>query len=63
MNAPELFDAPDEDLLQMMVIVRAAKWAGVKAWELADAPAGWLDITLLCMDAEQEAWKRAKHGN
>lgn len=57
--APDVYEEPDADLVQSLTLVRAAKWAGVRPWELAEKPAIWLDLILLAQDAEQQVIRNA----
>jgi hypothetical protein len=41
------------------LVLRAARYLGVAPWELADAPAVWLDWALAAMQVEAEVEARA----
>jgi hypothetical protein len=56
-SAPELFDPPDQELLEAIMLVKTAKWMGVAPWDLAEQPIWWLDLASLAV--ELEADKRA----
>lgn len=51
-SAPELFDPPERDLLDTLMLVRTAKWMGVAPWELAGQPIAWMDIASMAMEIE-----------
>lgn len=37
--------------------IRAAKYLGVKPWELAEQPKFWREVALMAENAEHEAFK------
>lgn len=58
--APDLYDPPDAGLVQVLTLVKAARWQGVAPWELAAQPAWWLDIIQTAMDVEQAVHEKQR---
>lgn len=50
--APEVMEPPEMDVLDLVNLVLAAKWAGVAPWELAKMPVAWFDAIHLAREAE-----------
>lgn len=57
LTAPDLFDAPDPDLLDFLNISRIARNYNVAPWELMQQPAFWMELGALDMEMQQHIMK------
>lgn len=62
LNAPQLMEPPDANIIDAVNLVIAAKWAGVAPWELAQKPIAWLDIIRLAMEVETASARKQPAG-
>lgn len=60
LSAPDLFEAPDPDLVADWNLVHVARWMRVAPWELLERHGYWLELGQLGLEFENE---QAKKGN
>lgn len=58
LSAPEMFDEPDKDLLEMLNLSRIARNYHVAPWALANVPYFWMQLGELDIDVQHAISKR-----
>lgn len=57
LTAPDLFEAPDPDLLEWLNISRIARNYNVAPWELVKQASFWMELGALDMEMQQHIAK------
>lgn len=52
--APDTFKRPPAQLIDLLSLIRVARYAGVAAWEMAAAPVGFYDAYAFAMAVDQD---------